>query len=139
MTACPAGVAVLPDKLESMMRMQPSKDEMHVMKHSPDPEVQKLKDQLNPMGRFRAANLWQVFGTGKSPPGAYSTPDVIYAMKAGDVRASNLRLCSCLCFRQPAPGFSGQVYESAESLGSDSASCSYPACSRCQTASAAAR
>ena len=60
---------------------------MHEMKHSSDPEVRKLKEQLNPMGRFRAANLWRVFGTGETPAGAYSTPDVIYAMKAGDVRA----------------------------------------------------
>ena len=95
------------------------------MKHSPDPEVQKLKDQLNPMGRFRAANLWQVFGTGKTPADAYSTPNVIYAMKAGDVRAS---MCSCLCFRQSAPGFSGQLYDTA----SDLASCGYPACLWCQ-------
>ena len=60
------------------------------MKHSSDPNYRKLKDQLNPMGRFRAANLWEVFGKGNTPEGQYSTPDVIYAMKAGDVRASHL-------------------------------------------------
>ena len=77
------------------MRMQPSKAEMRDMEHSSDPNYRKLKDQLNPTGWFRAANLWQVFGTGETPPGAYSAPDVIYAMKAGDVRASHL------CSTQP--------------------------------------
>ena len=75
------------------MRMQPSKDEMHEMKHSTNLAVQRLANQLSPMGRFRAANLWQVFGTGNTPEGKYSTPDVIYAMKAGDVRASHLVQC----------------------------------------------
>ena len=72
------------------MCTQPSKEEMKEMKHSSDPEYRKQKDKLNAMGRFRAAYLWEVFGTGNTPPGAYSTPDAIYAMKAGDVRASHL-------------------------------------------------
>ena len=68
---------------------------MKEMKRSPDPAVRVQANQLSSMGRFRADNLWRVFGAGNTPPGAYSTPDVIYAMKAGDVRASHL------CTAQP--------------------------------------
>ena len=40
---------------------------------------------LNDQGYFRADNLYKIFGHGAPPPGTYNTPDVIYAMKKGEV------------------------------------------------------
>ena len=76
--------------------MQPSKNNRHKMEDSLDPKIQEQKNQLSHKGWFRAAHLWEVFGDGQTTESAYSSPNVIYAMKAGDVRAStqcDARLC----------------------------------------------
>ena len=59
-----------------------------------------MTDDLSPAGYFRAANLDQVFGKGRTQPG-YNTPDVIYAMKAKPVRLLIPPLCAGPCFRLP--------------------------------------
>ena len=48
---------------------------------------------LSDQGYYRADNLNRVFGWGNTPPGAFNTPDVIYAQKKGKVGPA----WSCQC------------------------------------------